>query len=108
MASPSDAQHLQIYSSVAFYFFLISFTELSDLFLGEFAIWDVNVFFGNIDVVEQVLSHEVVVALNIILGDRVVLVQVKGHHILEGYLSLLAHSHQLLIYFHWRAPCCQT
>lgn len=105
VASPPNTQHLQIYSPVAFYLLLVSLTELPNFFFGKLTIGDVYVFFGDVDVVEQVIPHKVIVTLDVVLGDRVVLVQVKGHHILEGYLSLLTHLYQLLIHLHWRAPC---
>ena len=53
---------------------------------------DVDVAGGNVDMVEEVVMHEGVVALGMVLGDAHVFIHVEGDHILERDLPRLVHA----------------
>ena len=62
--------------------------------VGRVAVEDVDVLLGLVDVVEQVLVHEGVVALGMLLGQAHVLVHVEGDDVLERHFTGLDHAGQ--------------
>ena len=58
---------------------------------------DVDVLLGDVDVLEEVLVHEVVVALRMVLRQAHVLVEIEGGHLGEVEALVLVHPHQFLV-----------
>mgnify|MGYP003305929392 CR=1 FL=1 len=61
------------------------------------AVENVDVLSGDVDVVEEIVVHEVPVALVMLPGQAHILVHVEGHHILEAHFTGLVHLNQALI-----------
>ena len=61
------------------------------------AIEDVDVLFLDVNVVEEVVPHEGMVALGVVHIEANVLVHVEGHHILEAQHSALVEFRQVLV-----------
>ena len=55
--------------------------------VGGIAVEDVDVLLRTVDMIEQVTSHEGMIALGMGLGQTNILVHVKGDHVLEGHFS---------------------
>ena len=62
----------------------------------------------NIEVIEEVLPHEAVVALQRVGLHRPVLVEVERHDRLERHALLAMQPDQLVVHAHWRAAGGQT
>ena len=58
---------------------------------------NVDVLCGNVDVVEEIIVHEVPVALVMLAGQTYVLVHIEGHNVLEGDLARLIHFNESLV-----------
>ena len=97
MPSPSNAQYLQIDATIIFYFFLIILTKFGHFFPRKFPIRNVDILSRDVDVVEQIFSHVVVIAFFIILGDRIVLIKIESNNILEWQLTIFVKLDELLI-----------
>lgn len=74
MSSPSNTQYLDIDSSISFDLFLIISTKLDHILSLDFSIRNVNIFFGYVDVIEEVIVHVVVVGLGVIILDGIVFI----------------------------------
>ena len=62
------------------------------------AVEDVDVFLLHVhQMVEEVVVHEIPVALVMLVGQAQVFVHVEGHHVFEGHFAGLIHPGQLLI-----------
>ena len=57
VTSSPDTQNLDVNSTIGFNFLLIVFTKFSNLSSFDFTIWNVDVFLGNVNVVEKVVPH---------------------------------------------------
>lgn len=64
-------------------FILIGIAETLDAILFNSAIWNVNVFSRDVNVIEESITHKVIITLFVIFLDRIVFIQVEGNHILE-------------------------
>jgi len=62
--------------------------------VGGITVEDVYVLLLDVDVAEEVLPHEGVVALGMILGDTYVLIHIEGDDVLKGYAPGLMSCHQ--------------
>lgn len=67
VASSTDSKQLEIDSTERVDFLFVLIAEILDLILFDCAVWDVDVLFSDVDVVEEAFSHEVVVALFVVL-----------------------------------------
>lgn len=74
MSSPANTQYLNIDSPIGFDLFLIIGAKLHHILSDYFSIRNVNVFFGYVDVIEEIVVHVIVVWLRVIIFDRVVLI----------------------------------
>ena len=83
MPGATDAEDLYIDTTDRIDFGFILATPIGDLFNRDGAVGDVDVFFRNVDMIEQVLSHKTNVTLQAIRLHREVFVQVEGDHIRE-------------------------
>ena len=108
MSRPPNAKQLDVDSSEGIDFFLVLETELGHIFSGNFSIWNIDVFPGDINMVEKVEVHVVVVGFRVIIGNWEILVQIEGHHILEAQTFFLVHPDQLLIDSQGSAASGQT
>ena len=88
---------MYIDSSIAFYFIFVIGTEFGHFVSGDLSVWNVNVFFGNVDVVEEVRLHVIVVGFDVVVLDWIVLIQVKCHYVFERKLFFFMHSDQLFV-----------
>jgi hypothetical protein len=61
MASPANTQYLNINPSISLDLFLIIGTKLDHILSLDFSIRNVDVFFGYVDVIEEMVVHVVVV-----------------------------------------------
>ena len=61
------------------------------------AVEDVDVLSGNVDVVEEIIVHEVPVALVMLTGQADILVHIEGNNILKGYFASLILLNQALV-----------
>ena len=95
MAVPSDPQDLQIDPATFDDPLLVPLAERL-VIIGRSG-GDVDVLLGDVDVLEQILVHEVVVALRMPLRQTHVLVQVEGGDLREIQALILVESHQFLI-----------
>ena len=62
------------------------------------AIEDMDVLFLNVDVVEEVVPHEAMIAFGVLFGEVHVLVHVERDHVLERYLAGLVHGNQFSVH----------
>ena len=76
--------------------------------VSSHAVEDVDILSGDIDVVEEVVVHEVPVALVMLAGQTNVLVHIEGYHILEGDLAGLILLDQALVNTQRRGTGGQT
>ena len=83
MSRPTDTEYLKINSTCLHDLPLIFLAEFINLILGDFSRRYMNVFLGDIDVIEELCSHKVMVAFRIAMAYRIVFVQVEGHYILK-------------------------
>ena len=67
---------------------LLVMCTLSFQILGV-AVQDVDILFGDVDMVEQVASHKRVITLGVFLGQVDILVHVERHHVLKGHTAFL-------------------
>ena len=74
MPSTADAEDLYIDTTDRIDLGLVLATPISDLFNRDGAVGDVDVFFRNVDMIEQMLSHETNVTLQAIRLHREVFV----------------------------------
>jgi hypothetical protein len=72
---------------------LVLAAVLFDLGVGQRAVGNVDVFFEDVDVIEQVLVHESHVALQLIGLHRKVLVEIERHDVAKGEALFLVQSH---------------
>lgn len=86
---------------------LIVSTKLDHIFSFNFSIRNIDVVFRDVDVVEKVMVHVVIVALRVIVPNWIVFVQVERDHVLEAQLTLFMHSHQFTVHTNRSAPCGQ-
>jgi len=97
VSSSTHTEDLNVDSSIREYFFLIVRTEIDDFSSIDLSVRNVDVFFGNIDVIKKMVVHVVVVRLFIVFLNRIVLIEVECHHILETKLTLFVKSYQFTI-----------
>lgn len=65
--------------------------------VGGVAVEDMDVLFLDVDVVEEVIPHEAVVALGMIDGKAYIFVHIEGHYILKREDSFLIELYQVLV-----------
>ena len=108
VTSAANAQNLNIDSSIRFDLVLIVRTKLDHTLSADLPIGNVDVFAGNVDVVEEVVIHVVIVRLGVVVPDGIVLVQVESDHLLKTQLAVFVQTHQLPVNSDGSAPRGQT
>ena len=104
----ADTQKLEIQAAVRLDLHVVVGTVLFQFVQRHIAVRDVDVFGQDVDMVEQMLVHEGPVALGIVAGQAVVLVQVERYHPGKGQAFLLVHADQLRIHPHGRTSRSQA
>lgn len=104
VTSAANAQNLNIYPSIGLDLVLIVRTKLNHILSPDLAIGNVDIFPGNVDVVEEVVIHVVIVRLGVVVLDGIVLVQVESDHPLKTQLSVFVQTHQLPVNSDRSAP----
>lgn len=108
MSCTSNTKNLYIDSSIWLDLAFIICAKLHNCLSWDFAIGDIDILLRNVDMVEKMVVHVVVVGLSIIVLDWVVLVEIEGHHIFEAQLSWTIKTNQLLIDLNWSATGCKA
>ncbi|VXA82643.1 conserved hypothetical protein [Aeromonas veronii] len=95
VAVVTHAPHEQVDLAVGLDFVFVALA-LGHQILG-IAVEDVDVFGTNVDVTEEVVVHEAVVALRVIFRQADVLVHVEGDHVLEAHFTGFVQLDQALV-----------
>jgi hypothetical protein len=90
----ADPQDLQVDATGIFDHFFIIQTVLFDVLLTPLPVGEMAIGRVDVDLVEQLLFHETIVALQRIVVDRVIFVEVKRDHILKAQLFVAVQSYQ--------------
>ncbi len=91
----TNTQYLQIDAASVFdHFFVLAAMQLY-IFFFYFTIRNMNVFGFDINMVKKIGFHEAVIALQCIIVDRVIFIEVKRHNIFKTQLFFFMHSYQL-------------
>ena len=72
------------------------------------AVKDVHVFFGTVDMVEQIAVHKRVVAFGMLNGQAHVFVHIERNNVLKRYPTLLACLYQSLVHAYGSAASGQS
>jgi hypothetical protein len=104
VAGLSDPENLKIDSTCFSDRVLVRLALVIDIGAGNVAAGDVDVLGTQVDVVEEILPHEPVIAMDAVRFHRVVLVEVEGHDVGEVEAILAMHLDQLAIDPDWCAP----
>ena len=99
----TDAAHEEVYPAVGLDFLLKA--GALGIQVGGVAVQDVGILGLDVDVAEEVVPHEGVVALGVLLGQAHILVHVEGDYVLEGNDALLVQVDQLLVHAQGRRAC---
>lgn len=106
--SSSNAQNLQVDSSIGLDFLFIVGTELDDSRSFDLAVRNIDVFLGDVNMIEEVVVHVVIVGFWVVFLDGVVFIQVEGNYVLETHLSIAIHADELTINSQWSITCSET
>jgi len=96
----------QVDSAVRCDFILISLAL--SLKIGSHTVEYVHILCRNVDMVEEIVMHEVPVALVVLSGQTYIFVHIEGNNVLEGNLARLIHFDESLIYTQRRRTGGQT
>jgi hypothetical protein len=108
VAGAANAEQLQVEATVLFNQLVVALAVSFYLLDGQRAVRNVHVFGPNVHVVEQLLVHEVDVALELVRLHGVVLVEVEGDHVLEAEAFLAVQADKLLVHANGRRAGGQT
>ena len=106
MAIGANATHKQVDTACGLYGLLVVLALFLQI-LG-IAVEDMDILFLDVDVAEEVVPHEAMVALGMILGEVHILVHVEGNDVLERYLACLVQGDQLAVHAQGRTSCRAT
>ena len=93
------AQDLYVDATHAVDFFFVLPAAFVDIFFGQRAVGNVDVAFGNVEVIEQMLVHKSNIALQLLGRHRVVFVEIEGDDVLEREAVLLVHPYEFIVDF---------
>jgi hypothetical protein len=74
VASPADTQDLNINTSIFFDLLFIVSAKLDYIFSFDLSVGDIDAFLGDVNVIEEMVVHVVVVGLWVIIFDGVVFI----------------------------------
>ncbi len=89
------ATHKEVNFAVGTNFFFITATFCVNI--RRITIEQVDIFCGNINVIEKVAVHKAVVALRVLFWQTNIFVHVKGHDVLEADLARFMHFNQRFV-----------
>lgn len=95
VAGASDAENLKVDAAAVLDFLFVGGAVGRDVGIGQHAGGQVDVFRLDIDVVEEVLVHEVPVGFLVFVGKTTVFVEVEGDDVGEGEAFFLVQADQL-------------
>ena len=84
MSCPSNTQDLNIDPPIRFDFMLIICTKLSDFWPIDLSIRNVNIFLGDVYVVEEVDVHVIVIGFGVVVGYWIIFIQIESHHVFKS------------------------
>ena len=97
VSSPSNAKNLNINSAKRLDFLFIIFTELRHLSSFDFSVWNVDVLFGNVDMLEEIVPHVKIIWFRVVVQDGVIFIEIKSNHVLEWKSFFFVESYQLSV-----------
>ncbi len=97
VAGAADAENLKVDAADGVDFVFVGFAVGEDLIRGDGARGDVDVFGGDVDVVEELLAHEAGVAFGVVGGEAVVFVEVEGDDVLEAEFFLAVEADEFAV-----------
>src|SRR5438552_2945645 len=107
VARLTDTEYLQIDAAAFFYRYLVGLALHFDIVAQNIAARDVDVLRAHVDVVEEILPHEPMIAVDALRPHRVVLIEIERHHIGEIETFLAVHLDQLAVDPNRRASRCE-
>ena len=107
MARLADTEYLQIDAAGFFYRYLVGLALHFDIVARNIATRDVDVLRAHVDVVEEILPHEPMIAVDALRLHRIVLIEIERHHIGEIETFLAVHLDQLAVDPNRRASRCE-
>ena len=105
MSSPSNTKNLNVNTTIRLDFLFIVLTKFCHLASLDFPVRNVHVFFGNVNVVEEVVPHVKIIRFWILVQNRVILIQIESYDVFEWKSFLFVQSDQLSVNQQWSAPC---
>ena len=102
MSVAADSEDLQVDSAGSGNGVFVFTAVVGKVFFGNAPVWDMDVFPGDIKMIEEVIMHEVPVTFLVIAGKSKVLVEIEGRDIGEGE-SVAVEADQFCIEADWRA-----
>lgn len=97
MASSTYSQNLKVYSSIFLNLLFIFITELCNIFSWDLTVRNINVLFWDVNMVEQIVMHIEVIALDVVFSNGKILIEVESHYIFEWNLFIFIHPYQFLV-----------
>lgn len=95
MSVGTHTAHEEVNTSVAVDFLLEA--AAFGLKVGGVAVEDVDVFAGNVDVVEEIVPHEAVVALRMVLGKTHIFIHIEGDDVAKRHIPFLVKLDELAV-----------
>lgn len=92
MSSSANTENLEVETSESGNLLFIVLAELVDLRLLQSTVRNIDIFLWNINMVEEMVFHVLIIALESCFGDWVVLIEVEGDHVLERESLFLVKS----------------
>jgi len=102
----SDASEEELDASGLLYLFFVLLAF--GLQIGRIAVEDVDVAWIHIDVGEEMLVHEAVIAFRVVPRDANIFVHIESDHIAKRYLTSFVALHKMLVNQDWAAPSRQA
>jgi hypothetical protein len=97
MPGAPDTEYLDVEPPRFLDIFFVVSTIGKDLVPRNPSIRNMDILRGNIDMIEKLVVHEAPVAFRMLTLEAVVLIQIKGHHILEAQPFIPVRRNQALV-----------
>lgn len=92
MSSSANTENLEVETSESGNLLFVVLAELVDLRLLQSTVRNIDIFLWNINMVEEMVFHVLIIALESCFGDWVVLIEVEGDHVFERESFFLVKS----------------
>ena len=103
MSVRTNAAEEQVDAAVAGNLLLVATAFSVEIF--GIAVEDVYVLFLDVDVAEEVVPHERMVAFRVFFRQTAVLVHVESYNMFKRHFSSLVELNQVFVHSEWRAAC---